>query len=178
MISTMRTVAAAATAALALAGGAAVVGSTAAADDVGPAPRVPTAARALVSSCDGGAAMSVHRRATDFQNVAAGTTADLEGSAWTVKGPTKGTDVLLVTISSMASSGGSGELTSLALYKDGVGTTEGSKYFTYNGILDQATTQFCVKLPKGSHSFVVKVTDGGGGGTTLYYPVITYQRYR
>ena len=175
--STLRTVVAAAAAALALVGGAAVVGSTAEADDVGAVPRVPTA-RTLVSSCDGGAAMSVHRRATDFQNVAAGTTADLEGSAWTLKGPKTGTDIVLVTISAMASSGGAGELTSLAFYKDGVGTTEGSKYFTYNNILDQATTQFCVKLSKGTHSFVVKVTDGGGGGTTLYFPVITYQRYR
>ena len=175
--STLRTAGAAGAAALALAGGAAVVQNTAAADDVGAAPRVPTA-RTLVSSCDGGAALAVHRRATDFQNVAAGTTADLEGSAWTVKGPRTGTDVVLVTISSMASSGGAGELTSLAFYKDGVGTPEGSKYFTYNNVLDQATTQFCAKLSKGTHSFVVKVTDGGGGGTTLYYPVVTYQRYR
>lgn len=177
MITTLRTTAAAAAAALALMGGAALAGTAATAGDGRASLPQPAVARTLVSSCDGGAAVSMHRRATDFQSIAAGTTADVEGSAWTVRGPKRGTDTVVVTVTSMASSGGAGELTTAALYKDGVGTPEGTKYFTYNGVLDQASVQFCVKLPHGQHTFVVKVTDGGGGATTLYYPVITYERF-
>lgn len=178
MITTFRTLTAAGAAALALAGGAALNSSTAQADG-GDAHRLPPrpAAKALVSSCTGGTEISMSRRATDFQNVASGTTADVEGSQLQVKGPTKGTDTLLVTLYSMASSGGAGELTSVQLYKDGVGTPEGTKYFTYNGILDQAAVQFCTKIPKGQHTLSLKVTDGGGGATTMYYPTITWERF-
>lgn len=177
MITTIRILSAAGAAALALAGGAALTGSTAQAD--GGAHRLPPRpeAKALVSSCTGGQEISMSRRATDFQNVAAGTTADVEGSALQVKGPSKGSDTVLVTLFSMASSGGPGELTSVQLYKDGVGTPEGTKYFTYNGVLDQASVQFCTKLPKGQHTLTLKVTDGGGGATTMYYPTITYERF-
>lgn len=177
MITTLRTVTAAGAAALALLGGAALTGSTARAD--GDAHRLPPrpAQKALVSSCGGGAAIAMSRRATDFQNVAAGTTADVEGSQYLVKGPAKRSDTILVTLYSMASSGGAGELTTVQMYKDGVGTPEGSKYFTYNGVLDQAAVQFCVKINKGQHTLSLKVSDGGGGGTTMYYPTITYERF-
>ncbi len=177
MNTTFRIFSAAGAAALALAGGAALTGSTAQAD--GGAQRLPDrpAARALVASSTGGHAVAMFRRATDFQNVAAGTTADVEGSQWNVKGPKKGSDTVLVTLTSMASSGGAGELTSVSLYKDGVGTSEGSKYYTYNGVLDQATVQFATKINKGQHTLALRVTDGGGGSTTLYYPTITYERF-
>jgi hypothetical protein len=178
MITTFRTLTAAGAAALALAGGAALTGSTAQADN-GDAQRMPErpAARALVSSCTGGHTVSMSRKATDFQNVAAGTTADIEGSLWNVKGPKKGSDTILVTLYSLASSGGAGELTSVSLYKDGVGTSEGTKYFTYNGVLDQAAVQFCAKISHGAHTFTLKAIDGGGGATTMYYPTITYERF-
>jgi hypothetical protein len=177
MITTFRILSAAGAAALALAGGAALTGSTAQAG--GDAHRLPPrpAAKALVSSCGGGAEIAMSRRATDFQNVAAGTTVDIEGSQWLVKGPAKGTDTVLVTLYSMASSGGAGELTTVQMYKDGVGTPEGPKYFSYNGILDQGAVQFCTKINKGQHTLTLKVTDGGGGGTTMYYPTITYERF-
>ncbi len=84
---------------------------------------------------------------------------------------------MLVTLTSMASSGGAGELTQVAFYKDGVGTHEGTKYFTYNGILDQATVSFCTKINKGQHTLNLKVIDGGGGATTMYFPTVTYQRF-
>jgi len=179
MIPTIRTITAASVAALALLGGAAVIGTTAQADDGVNLPRLPerTAQRALVSSCTGGPVVSMFRRATDFQNVAAGTTADVEGSQWQVRGPRRGADTVLVTLHSMASSGGAGELTSVAFYKDGVGTQEGTKYFTYNGVLDQATVEFCTKISRGLHTLGLKVTDGGGGATTMYYPTITYERF-
>ena len=177
MITTLRTTAAAAAAALALVGGAALAGTAATAGDGRASLPQPSAARTLVSSCDGGPTVSMHRRATDFQSIPAGTTADVEGSAWTVRGPKRGTDAVVMTLSSMASSGGAGELTTVQLYKDGVGTPEGSKYYTYNNVLDQASVQFCVKLPHGQHEFVVKVTAGGGGATTMYYPGITYERF-
>ena len=65
----------------------------------------------------------------------------------------------------------------MQMYKDGVGTPEGPKYFSYNGILDQGAVQFCTKINKGQHTLTLKVTDGGGGGTTMYYPTITYERF-
>lgn len=178
MITTSRTIAAAGAAALALAGGAALTGSTAQADR-GDGHRLPPrpAAKALVSSCSGGTEISMSRRATDFQNVASGTTVDVEGSQLQVKGPKKGTDTVLVTLYAMASSGGAGELASVQLYKDGVSTPEGTKYLTYNGILDQGAVQFCAKVPPGQHTLVLKVTDGGGGATTMYFPTITYERF-
>ncbi|GAA4704444.1 hypothetical protein [Nocardioides conyzicola] len=151
---------------------------TANADDggKGSAPKVP-AARAQVAACTGGPTIAMMSRAMDFQSVPAGTTAEVEGSQWNVKGPKKGKDTVLVTLSAMASSGGAGELTSVTFYRDGVGTSEGTKYFTYNNILDQATVQFCTRIPKGQHTLALRVTDGGGGATTLYYPTITYQRF-
>lgn len=177
MITITRTIAAAGAAALALAGGAVLTGSTAQADGGTKSLPQRPAARALVSSCDGGQAVAMHRRATSGQNIAGGTTADIEGSLWTVRGPKKGSDTVLVTLYAMASSGGAGELTSVALYKDGVGTPEGTKYFTYNGVLDQAAVQFCTKITKGQHTMVLKGIDGGGTQTTLYYPTITYERF-
>jgi hypothetical protein len=177
MITTFRTITAAGAAALALAGGAALTGSTASADD--EAQRMPArpAERALVSSCSGGPSVAMFARSMDFQSVGAGTTADVEGSLWQVKGPKKGSDTVLVTLTSMASSGGAGELTQVAFYKDGVGTPEGTKYYTYNNILDQATVSFCTKIPKGQHTLNLKVIDGGGGASTLYFPTVTYQRF-
>jgi hypothetical protein len=176
MITTFRTITAAGAAALALAGGAALTGSTAQAD--GGASRMPVVPhRALVSSCSGGALTGMFGRSMDYQTVGAGTTADVEGSQWQVKGPKTGTDTVLVTLTSMASSGGAGELTQVAFYKDGVGTAEGTKYYTYNGTLDQASVQFCAKINHGQHTLGLKVLDGGGGATTLYYPTVTYQRF-
>ncbi len=116
-------------------------------------------------------------RAMDFQSVAAGATVEVEGSQSFVKGPKKGTDTVLVTLTAMASSGGAGELTQVSMTRDGVGTNEGTKYFTYNGILDQASVQFCTKIGKGQHTLALRVIDGGGGATSLYYPTITYQRF-
>ena len=172
-----RTITAAGIATVALAGGAALAGSSAHAEegnDPTSAPARP-AAKALVATCDAGAVLRLHMRSMDFQSVTAGTTAEVEGSQWTIKGPKKGTDVVLVTLASMASSGGAGELTTASFYKDGVATAEGTKYLTYNGILDQATVQFCTKIGKGQHTLAVRVTDGGGGATTLYYPSVDYQ---
>ena len=178
MITTSRTIAAAGAAALAIVSGAALTGSTAQAD-AGNTQRMPDrpAARALVSSCSGGPSVAVIERSMDFQSVTAGTTVDVEGSQWLVKGPKKGSDTVLVTLTSMASSGGAGELASVAFYKDGVGTGEGTKYLTYNGTLDQASVTFCTKIGKGQHTLNLKLTDGGGGATSLYYPTVTYQRF-
>ncbi|MEP9362874.1 hypothetical protein ABLE68_07915 [Nocardioides sp. CN2-186] len=150
--------------------------SSANADAKGSAPRQP-AQRAQVSACSGGSAISMSSRAMDFQSVTAGSTTEVEGSQSSVKGPKKGTDTILVTFTAMASSGGAGELTTASLYRDGVGTSEGTKYFTYNNVLDQATVQFCTKIGKGQHTLALRVTDGGGGATSLYYPTITYQRF-
>jgi len=162
---------------VALVGGTALTGSMAQADD--DAQRLPArpAARSLVSSCSGGQEIAMSRKATDFQNVAAGTTAELEGSQLQVKGPKKNTDTVLVTLFAMAASGGPGELTSVQLFKDGVGTPEGAKYLTYNGTLDQASVQFCTKVTKGQHTLTLKVSDGGGGASTLYFPTVTYERF-
>ena len=178
MITTFRTITAAGAAALALIGGAALTGSTATADG-GDKVRMPArpAERALVSSCTGGPSLGLFYRSMDFQSVAAGTTADVEGSQWQVKGPKKGTDTVLVTLTAMASSGGAGELTQVTFYKDGVGTSEGTKYFTYNNVLDQASVSFCTKINKGNHTLNLKVNDGGGGATTLYFPTVSYQRF-
>lgn len=177
MITTFRTITAAGAATLALAGGAALTGSTAIADDGAAKLPARPAAKALVSTCAGGASLGLFYRSMDFQNVAAGTTADVEGSLWQVKGPQKGTDTVLVTLTSMASSGGAGELTSIAFYRDGVGTSEGTKYFTYNNVLDQASVSFCTKIGKGQHTLNLRVTDGGGGATTMYFPTVSYQRF-
>ena len=87
------------------------------------------------------------------------------------------TDTVLVTLTSMSSSGGAGELLSVALYKDGVGTPEGTKYLAYNNILDQSAVQFCTKIGKGQHTLMLKVIDGGGGAATMYFPTVTYQRF-
>ena len=166
----------AAASALVLVGGAATTGSSAQADGGSKVPPRP-AQKALVQTCSGGASTGVFNRSMDFQSVAAGTTVDVEGSAWQVKGPKKGSDTVLVTLTAMAASGGAGELTSVQLYKDGVGTGEGTKYFTYNGVLDQATVSFCTKINKGNHTLTLRVSDGGGGATTLYFPTVTYQRF-
>jgi hypothetical protein len=177
-MSSFRTITAAGIATLALAGGAALAGSSAHAedgDDHTSAALARPAERALVATCDGGAVLRLHTRSMDFQSVTAGTTAEVEGSQWNIKGPKEGADVVLVTLTSMASSGGAGELATASFYKDGVATAEGAKYLTYNGILDQATVQFCTKIGKGQHTLAVRVTDGGGGATTLYYPNIGYQ---
>ncbi|MCW2792550.1 MAG: hypothetical protein JWO76_1648 [Nocardioides sp.] len=177
MITTLRTITAAGAAALALVGGAALTGSAATADD--GAHRMPArpTERALVSSCTGGTSVAMFSRSMDFQSVTAGATVDVEGSQWQVRGPKKGSDAVLVTLTSMASSGGAGELTSVAFYKDGVGTSEGTKYYTYNGILDEASVSFCTRIPKGQHTLTLKVIDGGGGAATLYFPTVTYQRF-
>lgn len=169
-------VAVAALSALALIGGAAITGSSAQADGGSKLPPRP-AQKALVQSCSGGAATALFARSMDFQSVAAGATVDVEGSAWQVKGPKNGTDTVLVTLTAMASSGGAGELTSVQFYKDGVGTGEGSKYFTYNNVLDQVSVSFCTKINKGNHTLTLRVADGGGGATTLYFPTVTYQRF-
>lgn len=142
----------------------------------GDAPRVP-AMRAQVSQCGGASAIGMTSRAMDFQSVAGGVTAEVEGSQNSVKGPKKGTDTVLVTLTAMASSGGAGELTQVSMTRDGVATSEGAKYFTYNGVLDQAAVQFCTKIGKGQHTLALRVTDGGGGSTSLYFPTITYQRF-
>jgi hypothetical protein len=176
MITTFRTLTAAGAAVLALAGGAALTGSTATADDGATKMPARPAQKALLSTCTGGAAVGLFSRSMDFQNVTAGSTADVEGSQWSVKGPQKGTDTVLVTLSAMASSGGAGELTSAVLYKDGI-AAGATKYFTYNNVLDQASVQFCTKINKGQHTLVLKVVDGGGGATTMYFPTVTYQRF-
>jgi len=177
MISTFRTISAAGVAVLALLGGAAVIGTTAqAGDDQAAMPERP-APRAQVASCSGKSVVAMQHRAMDFQSVAAGATVDVEGSLWNVRGPTKRTDTVLVTLTAMASSGGAGELTQMAFYKDGVGTSEGVKYFTYNNILDQASVSFCTKIPRGQHTLTLKVSDGGGGAATMYFPTITYTRF-
>jgi hypothetical protein len=177
MITTFRTLTAAGAAALALVGGAALTGSSATADD--GAARMPArpAQKALVASCTGGPTIGMSSRAMDFQSVPAGSTAEVEGSQWQVKGPKKGTDTVLVTLTSMASSGGAGELTQVSFYRDGVGTSEGTKYYTYNNVLDQATVSFCTKIGHGQHTLNLRAIDGGGGATTLYYPTVTYQRF-
>jgi hypothetical protein len=172
MNTTFRIISAAGAATLALAGGAALTGSTAHAD--GGAHRLPPRpeARSLVSSCGGAQEIAMSRRATNYQSIAAGTTADLEGSQLQVRGPKKGTDTVLVTLYSMSYSGGS----SVQLYKDGVGTTEGSKSLAYSSTFDQSAVQFCTKINRGQHTLTLKVTDAGGG-TTMYYPTITYERF-
>ncbi|GAA4369515.1 hypothetical protein [Nocardioides caricicola] len=177
MITTFRTLTAAGAAGLALVGGAALTGSSATAgDDTARMPARP-AERALVSTCGGGPSVGLFYRSMDFQSVAAGATVDVEGSQWQVKGPKKGTDTVLVTLTAMASSGGAGELTQVSFYKDGVGTNEGTKYFTYNNVLDQASVSFCTKISKGNHTLALRVADGGGGASTLYFPTVSYQRF-
>lgn len=166
----------AAASALVLVGGAALTGSSAQADGGSKLPARP-AQKALVQACSGGASTGMSARSMDFQNVAAGTTVELEGSAWQARGPRKGTDTVLVTLTAMASSGGAGELTSVQFYKDGVGTVEGTKYLTYNNVLDQATVSFCTKIKKGNHTFALRVSDDGGGASALYFPTVTYQRF-
>ena len=165
----------AAASALVLVGGAAMTGSTAQADG-GKLPPRPDS-KALVQTCAGGAATGLFSRSMDYQSVAAGTTVDVEGSAWQVKGPKKGSDTVLVTLHAMASSGGPGELATVQLYRDGVGTGEGTKYLTYNGGLDAASVSFCTKITKGNHTLSLRVADSGGGATSLYYPNVTYQRF-
>jgi hypothetical protein len=161
-------------------GGAALTGATAHADGNHAAVRLPDRpqSKALAGACGGKGVIGMHYRSVSYQSVTAGSTEEVEGSQWTLKGPKKGTDTVIVTLSSMAASGGAGELTSAALYKDGVGTSEGTKYFTYNNVLDQATVQFCAKIAQGQHTLAVRVTDGGGGATTLYYPTTTYERFQ
>jgi len=182
MSTTFRTFTAAGAAALAIAGGAALTGSTAQAQN-GDNHRVPPApaAKALVFSCYGGEIVEMAHRANDQQNVAGNTTAQLEGSQWSVQGPKKGTDTVLVTVEAFANPGGSsgsGELTSATLYKNGVSAKEGSKYFAYNGEYDTASVSFCAKIKKGQNTFEVRITDSGSGATTLYMPTVTYERFK
>jgi hypothetical protein len=161
---------------LVLVGGAALTGGSAQADGGSKLPPRP-AQKALVQTCSGGAATAMFSRSMDSQSITGGATADVEGSAWQVKGPKKGTDTVLVTLTAMASSGGAGELTTVQMYKDGVGTAEGTKYYAYNGVLGQATVSFCTKINKGNHTLTLRVGDQGGGSTTLYFPTVTYQRF-
>ncbi|MGB0100071.1 MAG: hypothetical protein WBP61_07295 [Nocardioides sp.] len=177
----LRIISAAGVATLALAGGAALTGSTAqAADGDGDDLRMPArpAERAVISNCTGGPALGMSTRSMDFQNVPSGSAADVEGSQWQVKGPKKGKDTVLVTFTAFANSGGAGELTSVSLYKNGVGTSESPKYFTYNGEFDQATVQFCTKIKKGQNSLHLRVSDDFGTATTMYFPTVTYQRFK
>jgi hypothetical protein len=168
-------IAAAGLAALLIAGSAATGATVAnAADGKGDAPRVPVK-RAQVSQCSGGSTIEMSSRAMDYQGVAAGATADVEGSLWNVRGPKKGKDTVLVTLSSLAITGGTGEIDYVSLYRDGVATSEGQKYYGYGSA--PATVQFCTKIGKGQHSLVLKVQDPGGGSTSLYNPTITYQRF-
>lgn len=178
-MSTFRTLTAAGVAALALAGGAALTGSTAQAQD-GDGHRVPPrpAAKALTFSCTGGESVAMSHKASDLQSVPAGTTAQVEGSQWSVQGPKKGSDKVLVSFESFAHSGGAGELSSVGLYKNGALVTEGLKYFTYNGEYDTASASFCAKVKKGISTFELRVTDSGGNATTLYFPTVTYQRFK
>ena len=167
--------AAAGFAALALVGSTLAGVGSANADDGGKA-SVPhlSAKKAQIASCSGGAAVSMSSRAMDQQSIAAGATADVEGSLWNVKGPKKGSDTVLVTLSALAINGSS-QLGYVTLYKDGVGTPEGQKYFGYGST--PATVQFCAKIGKGQHQLVLKMQDDGGTGLTMYNPTITYQRF-
>lgn len=164
-------------AALALAGSVLTGGTAAHAQD-GKGGGVPTPAkRVQVSSCTGGAALSMSSRTMDIQSVAGGTTVQVEGSQLQLKGPKKGTDTVLVTFSSLAAAGGAGELTTMSLYRDGVGTSDGPKYYAYGADLVQATIQFCTKIGKGQHTLELRAADGSGGSSTFYYPTVTYQRF-
>lgn len=165
--------------AVALVGGAALTGSTAQADD-GTSRAFPAkpAKKAVVQTCTGGAGISMFNRSMDNQSIPGGTTAEVEGSQWSVKGPKKGSDTVLVTLTAFANSGGAGEMSYVELFRDGAGTSEGAKYFTYNGEWDQASVTFCTKLKKGNHTFDLRVQDDFGNATTLYYPTVTYQRFR
>ncbi len=178
-MSTFRTLTAAGVAALALAGGAALTGSTAQAQD-GDGHRVPPrpAAKALVFGCSGGETVAMSHKASDFQSVAAGATAQVEGSQWSVQGPNKGSDKVLVTFETFASTGGAGELSTVGLYKNGVLAKEGAKYLTYNGEFDTAAVSFCAKVKQGISTFELRVTDGGGSATALYFPTVTYERFQ
>lgn len=149
--------------------------TSASADDGGKGTTTrPPVLRAQVSSCTGGAAIGMRSSAMDFQTIAAGATADVEGSLWNVKGPKKGTDTVLVTLSALALNGAS-QLGYATLYRDGVATNEGQKYFGYGST--PATVQFCTKISKGQHQLVLRMQDDGGSSLTLYNPTITYQRF-
>lgn len=166
-------VALAALSALALVGGAAITGGTAQAEEGKASPRV--AAKALVQTCSGGAATGMLTRTMDYQTVSAGATAEVEGSQWQVKGPKKGTDTVLVTMSTLAYTAGEG--LTVQLYRDGVGTSEGTKYLAYSSTYDQAAVSFCTKIGKGNHTLHLRVTDLGASSSGLNYPTVTYQRF-
>jgi hypothetical protein len=168
-------IAAAGFAVLAISGSALLGATTATAADGGKATLPHLAAKkAQVTACSGGTTISMNYRTMDQQTIAAGATADIEGSQFTVKGPKKGTDTILVTLSALAFNGSS-QLGYASLYKDGVGTPEGQKYFGYGST--PATIEFCGKINKGQHTFVIKMQDDGGSGLTMYNPTITYQRF-
>jgi hypothetical protein len=157
-----------------VASGLAGVNSASAQGGKGTAPHLPVM-RAQVSACSGGALTAMSSRTMDFQSIPAATTADVEGSQWSVKGPKKGTDTVLVTISALSGGGGTGETNSVTLYRDGVGTSAGSKYFAYD--TTPASTQFCTKIGKGQHTLTLKLQDSGGGASFLYNTTVTYQRF-
>jgi hypothetical protein len=133
-----------------------------------------SAKKAQVTACSGGPLLSMTSRTMDVQTIAAGATAEVEGSQFTVKGPKQGTDRVLVTLSALAINGTS-QIGTASLYKDGVGTPEGTKYFGYGST--PATIQFCGTINKGQHTFTLRMQDDGGTGLTMYNPTITYLRF-
>jgi hypothetical protein len=168
-------VALAALSALALVGGAAITGSTAQADDGASRLPAPPAKKALVQSCSGSGSTGMVTRTMDYQGITAGSTVEVEGSSWQVKGPKKGTDTVLVTMSTLAYV--NNESLMAQLYKNGVGTSEGTKYVAVGVAYDQATVTFCTKIKKGNHTLALRVQDSGGSASALYYPTVTYQRF-
>ncbi|MGK2875610.1 MAG: hypothetical protein ACSLEW_08215, partial [Nocardioides sp.] len=136
------------------------------------------AQKSVTNNCQGGAAVSMSTRTMDYQSIEGGTTAEVEGSQWSAKGPKKGSDAVLVTFTALTSPGDTSS-SFLRLYKDGVGTSGGPKYIAFGSAYQPAAASFCTKIGKGIHSLSLRVVDNSSTGyTTLNYPTVTYQRFK
>ncbi|CAN5214416.1 hypothetical protein BH09ACT11_BH09ACT11_13700 [soil metagenome] len=177
-IRTIRTISAAGAATVVLIGAALLSSNAAQADSNSAAAPPRMAQKSVTNNCQGGAAVSMSTRTMDYQSIPGGTTAEIEGSQWSAKGPKKGSDAVLVTFTALTSPGDS-SVSYLRLYKDGVGTSEGPKYVAFGSAYLPAAVTFCTKIGKGIHSLDLRAVDNSSSGPTyLYKPTVTYQRFK
>ena len=131
----------------------------------------PVAARAGTGPvrCDGGAAKSLSTRlqADPFSFVGtSGADVAVPGAQVTLRGPSRGTDTVLVTFSAEAYYSGTGWM-GLEIHKDGVPVApfadNGSPFaLTSEGAYHGDGAQFCTKIGRGVHTLSVQASTTGG----------------
>ena len=169
MITTARTLTAAAAVAVLGAGALAAGPVSASADDhQDPQQRVGTARAGGVVACNGGAALGLQSRlsAEPFSfNGTSNNDVAVPGAQVTVKGPKRGTDTFLITFSAETYYTGSGWM-SLEAHKDGTPVApfanNGSPFaFASETAYQSNSAQFCTKVGRGTHTLTIQASTTG-----------------